>query len=216
MNSEKIKQNKKFNYKAILGENNPLLKYSELYEAAVDEFSQKKFEDASLNDILKKAEMSKSSLYHHFGDKFGLYLATLDMIYKKKVEFFTPILKSRTPSGDFFSTIKDLSKDTMDFMFQDKRLYHFSNNVLASGDSLTELIHEYFPYDFQGNFGGLIEAAIKSGQLDSKYSPEFISKLLSLLFTNMDMLLSSSKPEDAFETLKMVFDVLETGIRNNK
>ncbi|HBL85169.1 MAG: hypothetical protein A2Y17_01365 [Clostridiales bacterium GWF2_38_85] len=214
MNNEKIKVNQKFNYKAILDENNPLIKYPALYEASINEFSQKVYEDASLNDILKSADMSKSSLYHHFGDKFGLYLATLDIIVKKKIEFLTPLLKNRMPSGDFFKTMRELSRDTVEFMFKDKRLYSFTNMILASGESLTELIHEYFPYDFQSNFGGLIAASIRSGQIDSKYPPEFVTKLLSLLFTNMDKLLSSSKPEDAFESLTMVFDVLENGIRN--
>lgn len=69
---------REFNYRALIGEDNPLLRYPELREAAIDEFSQRRYGDASLNDILKKAGMSKGSFYHHFGDKFGLYVAMMD------------------------------------------------------------------------------------------------------------------------------------------
>jgi hypothetical protein len=58
---------KNFDYRLLLGENNPLLRFPKLQEAAINEFSLNKFEDASLNDILKNADMSKGSLYHHFG-----------------------------------------------------------------------------------------------------------------------------------------------------
>jgi len=208
-----IKRNAKFNYRAILGDNNPLKKYPQLYEAAVDEFSRKDYEEASLNDILRNANMSKSSLYHHFGDKFGLYLATLDIIYKKKIDYFTPILKERQPDGDFFNTMRNLSRDTMEFMFRDERLYHFSNMTLRSGQELMDLIHEYFPYDFQGSFGGLIEASIKSGQISSRYSPDFLAGLIGIIFSNFDKLLDTSNSEAAMESLELVFEVLENGIK---
>ncbi len=71
-------------YYRLLGEDNPLLRYPGLYEAALNEFALKDFEDASLNVILEKAKMSKGSLYHNFGDKFGLYIAMTDLIVKKK------------------------------------------------------------------------------------------------------------------------------------
>ena len=74
---------KRFDYTALMGEGNPLLRYPRLLEAAIDEFSKKKFEEASLNDILKNSGISKGSLYHHFGGKFGLYLAMMDIIVKR-------------------------------------------------------------------------------------------------------------------------------------
>lgn len=55
-----------FDYNVLIGEDNPLLRYPQLQEAAINEFSMKKYEDASLNDILKNAGMSKGSFYHHF------------------------------------------------------------------------------------------------------------------------------------------------------
>ena len=83
-------------YYRLLGEDNPLLRYPELYDATLNEFAQKDFDDASLNNILKEANMSKGSLYHNFGDKFGLYLAMMDMIVRKKNKLFLRCDKTKT------------------------------------------------------------------------------------------------------------------------
>lgn len=199
-------------YRKILGESNPLLHFPQLYEAAVDEFSQKSYNDASLNDILKRAKMSKGSLYHHFGDKFGLFLAVVDQIYKKKLEFFAPRLQARQRGGDFFETIKALAFDTMEFMFLDKRLYHFSNRLLKAGGELTQKMKEYFSYDFGSEFGGLIRSAIDAGQIDKKYRPEFIAGLINVMFSNIDKVTNSKSAEAAFESLNLVLDSLQHGI----
>jgi AcrR family transcriptional regulator len=114
---------KNFDYHALLGGGNPLLRYPRLLEAAINEFAMKKYEDASLNDILKSSGMSKGSLYHHFGDKFGLYLAMMDIIVKKKLSFFYPVMRQKVESNaDFFSSLKEILKGYMDFMLADERL----------------------------------------------------------------------------------------------
>lgn len=45
--------------------------------AAEAEIAQRGFHAASLNDILKVAEVSKGSFYHHFEDKEALFVAVL-------------------------------------------------------------------------------------------------------------------------------------------
>ena len=91
-----------FDYHSLMGDGNPLLRYPQLQEAAIDEFSMKKFEEASLNDILKNSGMSKGSLYHHFGDKFGLYLAMVDIIVKKKLSYFYPAMRRKRTAAAIF------------------------------------------------------------------------------------------------------------------
>lgn len=216
MSNNGIKTNKKFNYRAILGEANPLTRFPLLYECAVDEFSQKPYDDASLNEILKNASMSKSSLYHHFGDKFGLYLATVDKIYHKKLAFFLPRMREGMKDGDFFKSIRELSQITMEFMFEDERLYHFSNQTLDFSHDMMEILNEYFPFDYIDAFSGFIQKSIDEGQIDPKYSPEFLANLLQLLLTNIDKLVSSSKPENALETLNLIYEILENGCANKE
>ncbi len=208
--------NRKPDYHGILGENNPLKRFPQLYDAAVDEFSQKSFAEASLNDLLRKAQMSKGSLYHHFGDKFGLYLAVMDILAKKKIEFFTPLMVKGLNTSDFFETIKALSRETMAFMFQDERLYHLSNRLLGEGPDWISKLLPYFHYDFGQGFGSLVGAAIQSGQIDSRFSNEFVKKILDLLFTNLHKLTDSRNPEDMFHHLELVLDMMRCGLTGQK
>ncbi|MBH1941834.1 TetR/AcrR family transcriptional regulator [Mobilitalea sibirica] len=208
---------KNFDYHGLIGEGNPLLRYPQLLEAAIDEFSQKKFEDASLNDILKKADMSKGSLYHHFGDKFGLYLALMDIIIKKKVSFFVPFLQKREDSGDFFDTVRDVIRGTSDFMFADERLHHLFNRNMEAGKELTEQLIQYFPYNYGAWFHKLICSAIESGQIDKKYSPEFIVKILEIMFSNVHKLLPQQvTPEQAIEAIDQMVTMMQYGIAAKK
>ncbi len=210
MSDNGIRTNSKFNYHAILGEANPLLRFPLLYECAVDEFSQKSYEEASLNEILKNANMSKSSLYHHFGDKFGLFLAVLDRIYQKKLAFFLPRMQESMDNRDFFKSIRGLSVITMEFMFEDERLYHFSNQALET-PGLVKIINEYFPFDLSGKLGSFIQASIDGGQIDPRFTPELLANLLEVLMMNIHKLIPSSKPEDALETVNLIYQILENG-----
>ena len=206
-----------FYYQSLLGEGNPLNKYPNLLEEALNEFSKTKFEDTSLNDILKNAQMSKGSFYHNFGDKFGLYLALMDIVVKKKMDFFSSAMKEKQYSGDFFGTIRELARATMDFMFVDKRLNDLSNRYMDISGELKSKILEFFPYDFNQAFGMLINSAIKSGQIDIRFSPEFILKMLDILLTNAFKLVSSNNAsEELLKTIDQLMDFMQYGISANK
>jgi len=48
-------------------------KATRLRDAAAEAFARSGLDGASLNDILRRAEMGKGSFYHHFGDKAALH-----------------------------------------------------------------------------------------------------------------------------------------------
>ncbi|MGI6151995.1 MAG: TetR/AcrR family transcriptional regulator [Christensenellales bacterium] len=204
---------KKFDYSALMGESNPLLRYPRLQEAAIDEFSKKKYEDASLNDILKNSKMSKGSLYHHFGDKFGLYLAVMDIIVKRKLAFFYPAMRQSIDiGGDFFSSLKIIIKSTMDFMLADERLHHFFNRVMEESDGFRSQLYDYFPYDDAKFFNEFICQAIQSGQIDSRYPPQLVAKTLEILFANLHKLITDKDPDGVIQTVYHVVDMIQFGI----
>lgn len=206
-----------FDYKRLLGEGNPLLRYPQLREAAIDEFSKKKFEDASLNDILKAGQMSKGSLYHHFGDKFGLYLCMVDIIVQKKIAFFSAYLRQKGDSGDFFGTFRQLYRATMHFMFVDERMHHLFNRLMELEDEQRSRILEFFPFDFNQGFGSLITAAIQSGELDGRYGADFIAKLLEILLMNVDKFLSGREsPDEIVILVDRITDFMQHGMGAKK
>jgi AcrR family transcriptional regulator len=204
-------------YYRLLGEDNPLPHYPELYEAALNEFALKDFEDASLNNILKEANMSKGSLYHNFGDKFGLYLAMMDMIVRKKTNFFSDTLKQRSNEVDFFSTVKQLVKATIGFMRADERLYQVLNHNLEASEEFRRQLIEIFPHSPRFGFDTLVRAALEAGHIDSRYSPAFISGVFEILLEHVHRLLSPDNPAEEIESVvDQLIDLMQCGMAKRK
>lgn len=204
-------------YYRLLGENNPLLRYPELYEAALNEFAQKDFEDASLNNVLKEANMSKGSLYHNFGDKFGLYLAMTDIIVRKKTAFFLDALQQRSNEADFFFTVKQLVKTTIEFMRADERLYQVLNHNLEASEEFKQQLIEIFPHSPNLGFDALVRAALGAGQINSRYSPAFISGVFEILLEHVHRLLPLDNPAKEIESVvDQLIDLMQYGIAQRK
>jgi TetR/AcrR family transcriptional regulator len=202
-----------FDYHSLMGDGNPLLRYPQLQEAAIDEFSMKKFEEASLNDILKNSGMSKGSLYHHFGDKFGLYLAMVDIIVKKKLSYFYPAMRQKADSSsDFFSALKEIMKSTMNFMLEDERLHHLFNRVMEENEEFRNRLYDFFPYDYSRHFNDYIRQAVKSGQISSNYPPELVVKVIEIMISNLHKLVSAGDSDELINIANQVVDIIQYGV----
>ncbi len=196
----------------LTGDSNPLPRFPQLYEAALEEFSEKSWAQASLNDILRRAGMSKGSLYHHFGDKFGLYVALMDVISRKKFEFFMPRLQGLVPGGDFFQTVKLISREMMAFMFQDRRIYSLSQRLLVEEPSLLNRLIACFPGEKDQMMSALAEGAVRSGQIDARFTPEFVRRMLDILFSNLHQLPGINGMEEAYAQLELALDMIQYGL----
>lgn len=79
-----------------------------LFESAAEEFAAHGFDGASLNRILEKAGMSKSSLYYYFDDKADLFVTlierSLGILFKEIGGFDPDALTAET----FWTTFEDL------------------------------------------------------------------------------------------------------------
>ncbi|MDD4710786.1 MAG: TetR/AcrR family transcriptional regulator [Eubacteriales bacterium] len=203
---------KGFDPGAITGEKNPLMRFPQLYEAALDEFSQRSWGEASLNDILRRAGMSKGSLYHHFGDKFGLYLALMDIISQRKSAFFLPRLQGIGEGGDFFRAVKDISREMIAFMFEDARMYHLSARLLQEDPALVKRLRDCFPVEKEGIFLALTNSALRTGQIDERFSPEFVLRMLDILFSNLHLLPKVNDMDGAYSQLELALDMMQHGL----
>ncbi len=90
------------------GLGNPLDQSQALYEAALTEFAAHSFQDASLNDILKAADMNKGSFYYRFSDKMELYLSLLYRVGMEKLKLFKEAGVSKS-SGGFFDEFRNMA-----------------------------------------------------------------------------------------------------------
>ena len=208
--------NRVTDYSSLKGPGNPLLKFPSLYDSALNEFSSRSYDEASLNEIIRNSGISKGSVYHHFGDKFGLLLSLLDILVAKKTEFFIPLLSKHDPAAGIFETLKGISHATMDYMFEQPLNYKLSLRLLEYDQKLMNRIMEYFTFDFNKGFSDVVRNAVRSGQIRNDLPEEFVIKLIEVLFSNINNIMTSKQPQEVHIAIDRVMDVLENGIAKNE
>jgi AcrR family transcriptional regulator len=79
-----------------------------LYESAAEEFAARGYDGASLNRIIERAGMSKSSLYYYFNDKADLFTTLVErsiaLLFKRIGDFDLDKLTAET----FWSACEDV------------------------------------------------------------------------------------------------------------
>ncbi|MDD3168514.1 MAG: TetR/AcrR family transcriptional regulator [Eubacteriales bacterium] len=157
----------------------------ELMEAALDEFSQKSYEDASLNNIIKNAGISKGTFYYHFQDKKALYLSLIQAIVDTKISFMETKLKDYAGSSDLnlFDHFRMQVKFGLEFgknypeyyllsmMFLKEKGNPIYYEAMAMRDDTSEKYYDE-----------LLEKAMERGEFRDGVSLPFIKSVLGHLF----------------------------------
>ncbi|MDO9536149.1 MAG: TetR/AcrR family transcriptional regulator [Bacillota bacterium] len=78
-------------------------KKKRIFNAAILEFSTRRFSEASINQIVKNADISRGSFYQYFNDKEDIYLYIITELGKEKLELFEEALNLNTDL-DFFES----------------------------------------------------------------------------------------------------------------
>lgn len=87
----------------------------EALDSAVETFRDKGYEAASLMDLLKAMDLSKSSLYNSFGTKHELFLAAIDHYAKKSADRLSKRLSSSfSPREGIRKALEGIVDDIME------------------------------------------------------------------------------------------------------
>ena len=81
-------------------------KSNKIIEASLKEFSLNKYSSASINNIVKDADISKGSMYQYFDNKKDLYLYLLEIASNKKLNYISKHINSE--KENIFELIKDI------------------------------------------------------------------------------------------------------------
>ncbi|MDD3268744.1 MAG: TetR/AcrR family transcriptional regulator [Syntrophomonadaceae bacterium] len=84
-------------------------KKKRIFDAAVKEFSTRRFSDASINQIVKNAGIPKGSFYQYFTDKEDVYLYMMEEMSRDIHEIIEPF----NPDSSFLETTVQRAKDTL-------------------------------------------------------------------------------------------------------
>lgn len=101
----------------------PKKKKKKIIHICVKEFAENGYVSASTNTIVKKADISKGTLFNYFGNKKGLFLYILDYITDYYVTYMIKEMKVNDP--DFFKRILDWAELKLRVSYKNPDVYKF-------------------------------------------------------------------------------------------
>lgn len=184
-----------------------------LLDAALEEFSAKGYDNASINDILAAADMSKGQFYYHFDNKEALYLALIGVLIEQKQAFLASVMTPADMAQDIFGILKTQVRYGMLFARAYPAINRFAESFLREqGNPIYATALR--AYDFQSNdgLGRLLDVAFLRGELRSDLPPEFVKKLIGYLFTHVADFVELDQVADFEPFLEHLIEFMRSGL----
>jgi AcrR family transcriptional regulator len=195
---------------------NPLQQMPELFAAALEEFSQRSYDDASLNNIIKVAGMNKGSFYYRFHNKLALYMGVFEEIGRQKLAFFADkagLFAMPEDRQDFFAQIALMERAGLEFARHQPQYYRFWRRFMAESTAFRQKIKESFPEAGVDLLDAMLEQAIAQGQFRGDVSPRLIKGIILLLLYNTDNLIDvDAGDEEIITQLDQLNSVMRLGL----
>lgn len=131
-------------------------KQERILNAALKEFAQKGYENASTNEIVKSAEISKGLLFHYFNNKKELYLFLYNhFVEVLKEEFFNELDFSER---DIFERLKSLMILKSKLMVRHPEVFDFMMSAsMEASEEVKETLNSTNTELMQASYGRLFE-----------------------------------------------------------
>ena len=184
---------------------------AELLEAALDEFIEKSYDEASLNNIIKKAGISKGTFYYHFHDKQELYLILLQDSVDAKMDFLNRKLKhySQNEELSLFENLKLQCRIGVEFAKDNPGYFLLGLMFLREkGNHIYEAAMNMLDNTTENYFEQLLENAIEKGDVKADVSIHFVKKIVPYLLYRFDEIFDIKADTFDFDLMIRDFDSL--------
>ena len=193
--------------------NLPNDKQMKIIQACIDEFSTCPFSQASINQIIKKANISRGSFYQYFQDKEDCYMSVLNHVAHTKLSMFENIVHD-LENVDIFTYLEKMLDATIEWVLKEPKLYQVGY-WMDYDDSLfikKLLEHNKASTDF---FAELIKKDKEAKRIKAEVDEQLLTKILFVI--NKEVLMEGYKQQD-FELVKKQFSqvlaILKGGVAN--
>ncbi len=188
-----------------------------LFQAAVREFSEAGYEQASINTILTNSGMSKGQFYYHFENKQALYLALIEIMIERKQTFLAGVMRPEDFNQDIFTILKTQIEHGIAFAQDNPEIQAFSDSFLREkGNAIYATVMERFNFEDSGAFDQLIETAYHKGEFREAFPLSFLQKTIGYLFTHVTDLTDLSTADNAQENLDCLVEFMKSGLGRNQ
>lgn len=206
-------------------DNLPAEKKMKILQVCVDEFAEHSYKEASTNEIVKKAGISKGILFHYFGSKKNLYLYILEYA----INHFAKALLSELDnlSSDIFDRLIEWSINKIKISYENFKIYKiimsaFLDTPIDVKVDIEEMSTRLFSQLMPKFLEGIDVSRFKKGidaqkvmqiimiSLDG-LSNKYINELIKIGAEN-----SLNKMEEIVEEIKEYMEILKYGVYERK
>jgi len=196
-----------------------------ILQVCVDEFAEHSYKEASTNEIVKKAGISKGVLFHYFGSKKNLYLYILEYA----INHFAKALLSELDnlSSDIFDRLIEWSINKIKISYENFKIYKiimsaFLDTPIDVKVDIEEMSTRLFSQLMPKFLEGIDVSRFKKGidaqkvmqiimiSLDG-LSNKYINELIKIGAEN-----SLNKMEEIVEEIKEYMEILKYGVYERK
>ena len=180
-------------------------KQNRIMEAIIDEFSEYSFTHASINRMIKQANISRGSFYQYFENKEDCYLEMMKVIAKEKMEIFKDIVQLDT-NATLFDHYMHMVYQIQIWMQKRPKFYKISLLMDYDKSDFIQKLMADNP-NLLDYFYSLIKLDQERGIIRSNVAPQLLSEMLIAI--NRSMLMEYFQKEDYQGMIDKTKDILE-------
>lgn len=187
----------------------------ELFSAAIEEFAEKGYENASINTILAAAGMSKGQFYYHFGGKESLYFALITAVIQQKQTFLAQQMQPEDRKGDLFEILSGQLAYGLEFSRRFPEINRFADSFIREqGNPIYEKALKKYSLGRSDFLAQMVAEAYENGQLRRDLPLSFIQQAIGYIFTHAVEVAGLQDVDMAGENLKHLIEFLRAGFGN--
>ncbi|WP_280770278.1 TetR/AcrR family transcriptional regulator [Salipaludibacillus daqingensis] len=199
--------------------NLPKQKSQRIIDVAIDEFASAHFNDVSINQLIKRAEISRGSFYQYFENLEDLYCHITEQIAHEKLSYLHAYLEKKDAS--FFERLKGLYSTGLTFAMTHPK-YAQIGNLLFKGDPVFK--QKIFGEQEQQSkqfFIDLLQSAQNKGEIRSDINIQ----TAAFLFYQMNLSISDyyltgttwfESPEEYLIAVDEMINIFKRGVETKK
>ena len=180
----------------------------QLMEAALEEFIAKDYDTASINIIIKAANISKGVFYYHYKNKEELYLHLLKIITETKWNYITEHTtqkKESFDSMDIFDKFLYQAKIGLEFAKQYPKYHALSIRFSKEkSNPIYQKALSYLGIQSSDMISYMIRESIEKQEFKPEFDEKFLTQLLRHLLLEFDQIFSN---EDNYASNRLMDDL---------
>ena len=192
--------------------NLPEEKKNIIIEASIKEFKRALLTDASINKIIKDANISRGSFYTYFKDINDLYIYAINSYKQKIIKTIKQTIKET--NGDLFETTNKAYEKILNLCTKEKQLF---KNIFLNFNYNISIRNKIYEENIENKYNSLeIISRINKSNLNIKKDEELFYILDIIIGFVMhgliEIFLENKSNEEVKEKLEKQLEILKRGI----